>query len=120
MQDSLNKSSKKEPIFNWSVGLVSGYYLSFLAIGLLYIIVKADVNGDLKQGLFFILMSLVFGSLNLLKSAANKDEITRQRGVDAFSDETSYLLDRIDAIEERNRANKLAAKLRLLGIDPDE
>jgi hypothetical protein len=69
MQDSKNKT-----LFNLPIELINGYYLSFLAIGLLFVIVRNDLSGDLKQGLFFILMALVFGSLSLLKSATNKEE----------------------------------------------
>lgn len=64
------KNSEEKTIFNLPIELVNGYYLSFLAIGLLFVIVRNDLSGDLKQGLFFILMALVFGSLSLFKSAA--------------------------------------------------
>ena len=62
--------------FKLSVGLVNGYYLSFLAAGVLMIIVKIDISADLKQGLFFILLWLIFGSIDLLKQAANREVIS--------------------------------------------
>lgn len=73
MQDTIDKNIKKEPKSILSVELINGYYLSFLAIGLLLIILRDDVSIDLKQALFFILMVLIFGSIDLLKSAASKN-----------------------------------------------
>jgi hypothetical protein len=61
------KDLKEKTIFNLPIELVNGYYLSFLAIGLLFVIIKNDLSSDLKQGLFFIEMSLIFGSLSLFK-----------------------------------------------------
>jgi hypothetical protein len=74
MQDPIVQSTEKEPRFKLSVELVNGYYLSFLATGLLLIILRNDISVDLKQGLFFILMALIFGSLDLFKSAASKED----------------------------------------------
>jgi hypothetical protein len=56
-----------------SVDLINAYYLSFLAIGLLAIILKMDISEDLKQGLFFILLWLIFGCVDLFKSASKKE-----------------------------------------------
>ena len=78
MQDPIIQSSGQEPKFKLSVELVNGYYLSFLATGLLFIILRNDISIDLKQGLFFILMALIFGSLDLFKSAASKEDNTDQ------------------------------------------
>ncbi len=74
MQDPTIQITEKEPRFQLSVELVNGYYLSFLATGLLLIILRNDISIDLKQGLFFILMALIFGSLDLFKSAASKED----------------------------------------------
>jgi hypothetical protein len=52
--------------------LLNGYYLSFLAIGLFVFMLKDNIGSDLQKGLFFILMALVFGSIDLFKSAASK------------------------------------------------
>ena len=76
MQDPIIQSSEKEQKLKLSVELVNGYYLSFLATGLLFIILRNDISIDLKQGLFFILMALIFGSLDLFKSAASKEDNT--------------------------------------------
>jgi hypothetical protein len=75
MQDPTNKNIEKESKFKLSTELINGYYLSFLAIGLLSIILRNDLSNDhhLKQALFFILMVLIFGSINLLQSAASKE-----------------------------------------------
>ncbi len=56
------------------VDLINAYYLSFLAIGVLIIILKMDISGDLKQGLFFILLWLIFGCMDLFKSASTKED----------------------------------------------
>jgi hypothetical protein len=72
MQDPIDKNIEKESKFALSTELINAYYLSFLAIGLFLFILKNDISNDLKQGLFFILMALVFGSIDLFKSAANK------------------------------------------------
>ncbi len=80
MQDPIVQDTEKEPRFKLSVQLVNGYYLSFLATGLLLIIVGNDISVDLKQGLFFILMVLIFGTLDLFKSAAsNKENVDRNK-----------------------------------------
>jgi hypothetical protein len=73
MQDPVIQDNKQESRFRLSVELINGYYLSFLAIGLLLIILRNDTSSDLKQALFFILMVLIFGSIDLLKSAASKN-----------------------------------------------
>ena len=73
MQDPIGKNVEKESKFALSAESINGYYLSFLAIGLFLIILKNDIGNDLKQGLFFILMALVFGSIDLFKSAASKE-----------------------------------------------
>jgi hypothetical protein len=72
MQDPIGKNIEKESKFVLSTEIINGYYLSFLAIGLFLVILRNDITNDLKQGLFFILMALVFGSIDLFKSAANK------------------------------------------------
>lgn len=72
MQDPIIKNNQDSK-FTLSVELINGYYLSFLAIGLLLIILRDDISSDLKQALFFILMVLTFGSIDLLKSAASKN-----------------------------------------------
>jgi hypothetical protein len=74
MQDPVIQDNKQESRFRLSAELINGYYLSFLAIGLLLIILRDDISSDLKQALFFILMVLIFGSINLLKSAASKNK----------------------------------------------
>jgi hypothetical protein len=73
MQDPVIQDNKQESRFRLSVELINGYYLSFLAIGLLLIILRDDISIDLKQALFFILMVLIFGSIDLLKSAGSKN-----------------------------------------------
>jgi hypothetical protein len=73
MQDPVIQDNKQESRFRLSVELINGYYLSFLAIGLLLIILRDDISSDLKQALFFILMVLIFGSIDLLKSAGSKN-----------------------------------------------
>jgi hypothetical protein len=55
MQDPIIQDNKQESRFRLSVELINGYYLSFLAIGLLLIILRDDISSDLKQALFFIL-----------------------------------------------------------------
>lgn len=73
MQDPIGKNIEKESKFTLSTESINGYYLSFLAIGLFLVMLRNDIGSDLKQGLFFILMALVFGSIDLFKSAANKE-----------------------------------------------
>jgi hypothetical protein len=73
MQDPVIQDNKQESRFTLSAELINGYYLSFLAIGLLLIILRDDISIDLKQALFFILMVLIFGSIDLLKSAGSKN-----------------------------------------------
>jgi hypothetical protein len=55
MQDPIIQDNKQESRFRLSVELINGYYLSFLAIGLLLIILRNDISSDLKQALFIIL-----------------------------------------------------------------
>jgi hypothetical protein len=76
MQDPISQNIEKESRSILSTELINGYYLSFLAIGLFLIILRNDIGTDLKQGLFFILMALVFGSIDLFKSAASKENKT--------------------------------------------
>lgn len=75
MKDTIYHNMKTETGLEskLSVDLINAYYLSFLAIGVLIIILKIDISGDLKQGLFFILLWLIFGCMDLLKSASKKE-----------------------------------------------
>jgi hypothetical protein len=52
MQDPVIQDNKQESKFRLSAELINGYYLSFLAIGLLLIILRDDISSDLKQALF--------------------------------------------------------------------
>ncbi|AFY94506.1 hypothetical protein [Chamaesiphon minutus] len=73
MQDRINQNIEKKSNLTPSIELINGYYLSFLAIGLSLVLLRNDLSSDLKQGLFFVLMALIFGSIDLFKSAANKE-----------------------------------------------
>lgn len=72
-QTSYNNKTETESKFKLSVDLINGYYLSFLAVGILAVIIKIDISSDLQQPLFFIFLCLTFGSMDLLKSASNKE-----------------------------------------------
>jgi hypothetical protein len=78
MKDTIYQNMKAETGVESKVAvdLINGYYLSFLAIGVLTIILKIDISADLKQGLFFILLWLIFGSVDLFKSASRKESNT--------------------------------------------
>lgn len=71
MKEQVTHSTESKP--RLSIDLINGYYLSFLAIGLLTVIIKVDITNDLKQVLFFIFLCLLFGSIDLFKSASEKE-----------------------------------------------
>lgn len=74
MQDPIIQNIEKDSKFKLSIELVNGYYLSFLSIGLLLIILRNDINPDLKQALFFILMVLIAGTMRFFIRAASKED----------------------------------------------
>lgn len=74
MQDPIIQNIEKDSKFKLSIELVNGYYLSFLSIGLLSIILRNDINPDLKQALFFILMVLIAGTMRFFIRAASKED----------------------------------------------
>jgi hypothetical protein len=83
MQDPISQNIEKESKFILSNELINGYYLSFLSIGLFLVMLRNDINSDIKQGVFFILMALVFGSIDLFKNAATKENILDQENKSA-------------------------------------
>jgi hypothetical protein len=60
--------SSRKPLL--SLDSINGFYLSLLATGVLVVILKFDISNDLKQGLFFILLWLIFGSIDLFNNAS--------------------------------------------------
>jgi uncharacterized membrane protein YiaA len=76
MQEQIDRKLKddnKESKNSFSQESIDGYFLGLIAIGLLSIIVfKNDITIDLKQGLFFVFLFLIFGAMDLFKSASKK------------------------------------------------
>jgi hypothetical protein len=69
MQEQIDREltdNNKESKISFSQESINGYFLGLMAIGLLSIIVfKNDISIDLKQGLFFVFLFLIFGSMDL-------------------------------------------------------
>jgi uncharacterized membrane protein YiaA len=76
MQEQIDREltdNNKESKISFSQESINGYFLGLMAIGLLSIIVfKNDISIDLKQGLFFVFLFLIFGSMDLFKSASKR------------------------------------------------